>query len=123
MSNKTLVVVLSVAAGVLVLSCAGILAVAFLAGRQAAAVIEDERERGEETSAKSQAVIIAEKVEQYHRLDGKYPKSLADITWSSQDATLDPWGKPYKYDPPRREGERPRVYTTTPKGKVVSNLD
>jgi len=63
--------------------------------------------------------------------DSMYPKDLTDLTLKSDnggpyidaEGLLDPWGKPYSFDPagPRNGGKKPDVFTRSPEGKLIGN--
>lgn len=68
----------------------------------------------------------------YKLSNGNYPDSLAALTQPQPnggppllepDAVVDPWTKPYQYDPngPRNGGNKPDIWTQSPKGEIIGN--
>lgn len=71
----------------------------------------------------------------YKIRNGDFPESLMEL-WQPSDgstkpyveseaALLDPWRKPYQYDPtgPNNGGRNPDIWTTTPDGQVIGNWE
>jgi Type II secretion system (T2SS), protein G len=61
---------------------------------------------------------------------GKYPVTLDELTnppdgkpFVETDALVDPWGRPYDYDPrgPRNHGKQPDIWTATLDGELIGN--
>jgi hypothetical protein len=63
----------------------------------------------------------------------EFPPSLEVLTQPQVDGggayfgpekLLDPWNKQFQYDPsgPRNQGNRPDVWTTSPKGIIIGNF-
>jgi type II secretory pathway pseudopilin PulG len=79
--------------------------------------------------AKSRCKKLAEAVTTYRvNNNDAWPGSVQDLTQTqpnggsplaTPDEVLDPWNKPYQID---TSGEGARVFTTTPKGKVIDNI-
>jgi hypothetical protein len=76
--------------------------------------------------------MLTRAVEEYKARFGSYPKSLDALAYppdgdqprlDSEKALLDPWERPYAYDPtgPRNRGRRPDVWTVTPDGELIGN--
>jgi hypothetical protein len=42
---------------------------------------------------------------------------------NSADALIDPWGRPYNYDPngPRNNGNKPDIWAVAPDGALIGN--
>jgi general secretion pathway protein G len=66
----------------------------------------------------------------YRQKFGENPKKLDNLVsppdgspFVEPSAILDPWGRPYQYDPagPRNEGKRPDIWTTGSDGKQIGN--
>jgi Type II secretion system (T2SS), protein G len=67
----------------------------------------------------------------YQARHGDYPPSLQVLAapadgkpaYLLNDELIDPWGTQYRYDPLERHPKtgRPKVFTVTPKGAVISN--
>jgi type II secretory pathway pseudopilin PulG len=66
----------------------------------------------------------------YRLKNDDYPTSLKDLVTGEkpyilggEKALLDPWGKPYQYDPagPKNDGKKPDIWTETPGKKVIGN--
>lgn len=58
----------------------------------------------------------------------EFPKTLKVLTEGASalleaEALLDPWGKPFQYDPagPKNKGEKPDVWTVLPDKSVIGN--
>jgi hypothetical protein len=93
-----------------------------------AAVRDDPAELDE---AKIRAVNLAMGLMAYYGDHEKFPGRLAELSgksdrggpYVSEEAMVDPWGKPYQFDPEgkRNNGSKPDVFTTSPGGKVVGN--
>jgi general secretion pathway protein G len=80
--------------------------------------------------AKIKATSISKAAEGFKLNNGNYPTDLNELVHPSsgrpylaQDELLDPWGKPYAFDPAgtHNNGLRADVSTTTPTGQVVGN--
>jgi general secretion pathway protein G len=76
--------------------------------------------------AKTGAQAIASALEQYYANNEEFPASLEALTMQQPkggapffgpDKLLDPWNRPYQYDPngPNNQGLRPDVWTTHPR--------
>ncbi len=79
--------------------------------------------------AKVDCVALAAQVENYYTRTGNYPGSIAELARDQPnggaplvpaDKVNDPWGKPYQLD---ITGVKVCVFTTTPEGVKISNLD
>ncbi len=68
----------------------------------------------------------------YHTKHGRFPKNLEELLehdavggpfLETPDALIDPWGRPYQYDPkgPRNNGAKPDIWTVTPNGLEIGN--
>jgi general secretion pathway protein G len=82
--------------------------------------------------ARTQANALAQAAEQYYTRQGEFPASLDLLTqpqpdgagaFFGQDKLLDPWNKPYQYNPagPRNLGQRPDVWTER-NGRIIGNF-
>lgn len=89
-------------------------------------------EDGKEGIAKASANQLAAAAEQFYAKNQEFPASLDVLAQPQADGSgayfppdklLDPWRKPFQYDPSGQHngGNKPDVWTTTPKGKVVGN--
>jgi general secretion pathway protein G len=90
-------------------------------------------DKSKEQAAKAQAKVIEQAAQSYYQDNGQYPSSVQDLTqpsphlnnrpYLSDDAILDPWGKPYTIDPtgPNNKGGKPDVYTKSPTGTTIGN--
>jgi hypothetical protein len=83
-------------------------------------------------SARADMAVIEKAACDYKRRHGAYPASLNALAVSedglpsylSAKDLLDPWGKPYGYDPRAQSPEgRPKIFAVTPKGDVISNWE
>jgi general secretion pathway protein G len=83
--------------------------------------------------ARTQANALASAAEQYYARNGEFPPSLEMLTQPQPDGSgaffgpeklLDPWNKPFQYDPsgPRNQGNKPDVWTTNPRGMIIGNF-
>jgi hypothetical protein len=96
-----------------------------------------DRARGEDDKIgliKTHARALASACEQYHANNGHFPPSLESLTrpqpngaaaFFGPDKLLDPWKKPYKYNPTggksgRGDGQ-PDVWAVMPSGAEVGN--
>ena len=92
------------------------------------------------STAKIKASSIDRAIKTYYIDVGDYPQQLTDLLQKTQTGTgpyltkqddlLDPWGRPYQYDPSGQKNSQfnqvvgvvtPDVYTTTPDGRTVGN--
>jgi general secretion pathway protein G len=83
--------------------------------------------------AKADAMSLAAACEQYYAGNNEFPPSLDALTqpqpngngaFFGPDKLLDPWRKPYQYDPqgPNNAGNKPDVWTTHPRtGIMIGN--
>ena len=89
-------------------------------------------EKAKEDTAYLMVKTLSEQVELFKVNNGDYPQSLEVFiqpmdgkpAMLEQSQLIDPWGKPYQYEPGNRHQltGKPRVYTTTPDGsKVIAN--
>jgi hypothetical protein len=89
---------------------------------------EMEKERVAQVQVKT--LTVAAQV--YFINNASWPRSLTDLArpqpnggkkFVDANALVDPWGKPYQYDPKgrRNEGDHPDVWTVTPGGKTIGN--
>jgi hypothetical protein len=101
-------------------------------GKAAEKAKEGAAEAAKVGMAKTGAKAIASALEQYYANNIELPPSLEALTqkqpnglpaFFTPDKLLDPWNKPYQYDPqgPKNQGLRPDVWTTTPGGVEVGN--
>jgi hypothetical protein len=92
------------------------------------------RDQANRDRARIQVEALSSGVEQYKLMnDGNAPPSLQDLTQpqpnaggtpiTAADKLIDPWGKPYQYDPagPKNNGTKPDVWTQAPDGTVIGN--
>jgi hypothetical protein len=90
-------------------------------------------ERSAEADARLGIAKIQTAVVAYHTKHGEYPPNLKVFTEIEGSASaylldkdlIDPWGKPYRYEPTNCHPVtgRPKISTTTPKGVEISNWD
>ena len=84
-------------------------------------------------TAKAECKAIAAQCGIYYSTYGQFPPNLEALTQVQPDGRgaffppeklLDPWKKPYMYDPagPSNGGNEPDVYTTTPRGQRIGNF-
>jgi hypothetical protein len=81
--------------------------------------------------AKVKIQALDQAVRIYYSQNGNWPASLEDLAKPSAggkrlikaDALVDPWGKPFRYDPagPSNGGEKPDIWTVAPGGKTIGN--
>jgi general secretion pathway protein G len=81
--------------------------------------------------AKADCATLAKAAQAYEIQFGQLPESLQQLVQTPDgrkpfvepDALMDPWGKPYQYDPSGQHNNalRPDVYTVTPEGLQVGN--
>ena len=75
---------------------------------------------------------LTQACEAYRHKHGKYPDHLGVLLDPDEhgivyidrrEGLIDPWRRPYQYDPkgPMNEGRRPDIWTVTPDGKVIGN--
>ncbi len=63
----------------------------------------------------------------YYLRVGAYPATLGALlgppTLLDRDEIIDPWGRPYRYDPkgPKNNGIKPDIWTVTPDGVEIGN--
>jgi hypothetical protein len=84
-----------------------------------------------EDEARAKISTIEKAAVDYRNRHGDYPPSLGELTapvdgmaaYLDKDSLMDPWGTLYRYDLQQREPttDRPKIFTLTPKGKVLSN--
>ena len=84
------------------------------------------------TTAKTGADKISQQLETYKLNYESFPATLGELTqkganggpYLREDELLDPWKKPYQYDPngPKNNGYKPDVYTNAPNGSVIGNF-
>jgi general secretion pathway protein G len=83
-------------------------------------------------TAKTKAITIAKVIQTYELRFGSAPESLQQLIqppdggkpFIEPDALLDPWNKPYQYDPSGQHngGVKPDVWTTHPEtGQMIGN--
>jgi len=86
-------------------------------------------EEAKVSKAKIDCKGLAEQVEMFKLNNDQPPGSIQALTQAQPNGgeplvppekVNDPWGKPYQID---ASGPKARVFTTTPKGITVSNLD
>jgi hypothetical protein len=88
-------------------------------------VLEEERENRAWYYVKH-LTIAADAFKAKH---GSYPAALSELTSApvprppEPGELIDPWGRPYQYDPsgPKNEGKRPDIWAVTPSGEVIRN--
>jgi general secretion pathway protein G len=85
------------------------------------------------SDARIKVKMIGDMVQQYRLQNGdQYPPSLEALTqpgplgsqpYSDMQGLMDPWGKPFQYDPAgqHNNGLKPDVWTTTPNGGTIGN--
>jgi general secretion pathway protein G len=88
-------------------------------------------EDAKEGRAKTDVRGLAGQLEQYSLANGGYPGSIEELAapqpnggspLTRQDALIDPWGKMYQFSPPDGASTfEATVFTTTPKGKMISS--
>src|SRR5438270_13000719 len=89
-------------------------------------------ENAKEDTATAQCRVLEQAATAFKIRQGDYPASLDALTQQAPDgsaaavepeALMDPWGRPYQYDPSggHNGGRKPDVWTTTPNGKQVGN--
>jgi general secretion pathway protein G len=80
--------------------------------------------------AKVKAISIAKAAEGFRLNNGNYPNDLNELVhppsgrpYLAPDELVDPWGKPYQFDPAggHNNGLKADVFTTTPTGELVGN--
>ena len=65
----------------------------------------------------------------YKEKTGEFPKELKVLTEGDEPSLnetnlIDPWKHPYQYDPAELNATgKPRIWTVTPKQKVISNWE
>jgi general secretion pathway protein G len=88
------------------------------------------RAYGENDLAKAGAKTLTIGVKSYQLRYESYPARLDQLVQPPDGgpfvlpgALLDPWGRPFQYDPagPRNHGKQPDIWTVTPKGEVIGN--
>jgi len=83
-------------------------------------------------NAKVGAMTLSSACEQYYTTNGEFPPSLEALTgpqpngggaYFGPDKLLDPWKKQYQYNPqgPNNGGNKPDVWTQSPKGQPIGN--
>lgn len=88
----------------------------------------EETERAKVETAMKDVSALADLVEGYKLDNGDYPKSLTDLTRRQpcgkgpvveEHALIDPWGRPYRYDPVSIRSDRNRadVWSLGPGGR------
>jgi len=84
-------------------------------------------------TAQAECKAIAAQCSMYYADYGQFPPNLETLTQVQPDGRgayippeklLDPWKKPYQYDPagPMNGGNQPDVFTFTPKGIKIGNF-
>ena len=81
--------------------------------------------------AKSGVMTLTHAVTAYALKYDEYPAKLWDLVdppdgaspFVVRDAIIDPWQRPYQYDPigPRNNGEQPDIWTTGHDGQLIGN--
>jgi Type II secretion system (T2SS), protein G len=80
--------------------------------------------------AKTGAELLTLSVRSYQLKYDAFPTRLEELVhppdgspFVEPGVLLDPWGRPYQYDPagPRHNGRQPDIWTVTPKGEVIGN--
>lgn len=81
--------------------------------------------------ARTNAMKLAKACEVFQTKYNRLPESLQELVqppdgmrpYAQQEELLDPWGKPYQYDPAgtHNGGQRPDVFTTSPGNVVIGN--
>src|SRR5438552_14081125 len=81
--------------------------------------------------AKADCATLAKAAQAYEIQFGQLPESLQQLVqppvgskpFVDPDALMDPWNKPYQYDPQgaHSNGLKPDVYTVTPDGIQIGN--
>jgi hypothetical protein len=82
--------------------------------------------------AAAQATALTTAVKAYHVKHMQYPPALEALAQRQPDggeplckpeALIDPWGKPFQYDPagPKNGGATPDIWTTRPDGMLLGN--
>src|SRR5262245_14658115 len=80
--------------------------------------------------AKSDVMMLSTAVKAYRLKYNEYPTNLDDLVhppdekaFVESDTILDPWQRPYQYDPagPRNNGEQPDIWTVGRDGKLIGN--
>jgi hypothetical protein len=83
-------------------------------------------------TARARAKAIASATFQYYSYKDEFPPSLKALTLPQPNGVgpflkpaelIDPWGKPYHYDPIGRTngGDAPDIWAVSPSGKVIGN--
>jgi len=86
-----------------------------------------------EQAARQQMLKIRDAAHQYHLNHGEYPETVEELLlpdpdngdqpYLTGDAAVSPWGRPFRLQPPEEGESRVLVYTDTPAGQRLSNLD
>src|SRR5262245_52312554 len=83
-------------------------------------------------TARARAKSIASAIFQYYAYKDEFPPSLMALTLPQPNGVglflkpaelIDPWGKPYLYDPEgvNNRGEAPDIWAVSPSGKLIGN--
>jgi hypothetical protein len=89
-------------------------------------------EDAKKDSAKAQLTVLTTACKAYKIKTGQYPAQLSDLSkqtadgygpFSSDDDLVDPWNRPYLYDPSgqRNNGMQPDISTVSPSGETIGN--
>jgi hypothetical protein len=80
------------------------------------------------SKARVHMLVLENMLDLYKLREDQYPKTLKELTRGEDPILkpkhlLDPWKKPYQYDPagPKNKGKKPDVWTVTPDKKVIGN--
>ncbi len=80
--------------------------------------------------AKTDLMALTKAIESFDIVTGVHPATLQELAhpadgkpYVEADGLVDPWGRPYDYDPhgPRNRGKRPDIWTVTPDGELIGN--
>jgi hypothetical protein len=108
-------------------------------GSSGSGTADKEDEAAKAKDAKVQAALegavnVGKALQKYHvDHDSTWPASLDLLTvrgseggpYLDPEGLIDPWGKPYQFDPsgPKNKGKRPDVFTTGPGGERIGNWE
>jgi hypothetical protein len=97
-------------------------------------VVNPRQEEARRVVAKAQLEVLTKAAQAYAaRNDAKFPLTLADLLQKDatgagpylqgEQALLDPWKKPYQYDPtgPKNDGKKPDIWTVAPDKQIIGN--
>ena len=92
----------------------------------------DAREDAKASMARAQVKLLDQVVQIYRLEHDEFPATLQELTRPNNDQPafltshdlIDPWKRPYKYDPagPRNKGLQPDIWTDGPKGDGVGRI-